>query len=62
MKKNNLKLILVFVTLLVTNIIIAQTSPSRVPPPPPGVPLDGGLITLFIIAFGIAVKKLGFKK
>lgn len=61
MNKSFLKIIFVMVALFAANIIFAQTPPSRTPPPPPGIPLDGGILTLLAVAVGIAVKKIGFK-
>jgi hypothetical protein len=60
MKKNTLKILILLAVLFTANLVFAQTPPSRTPPDPPGVPLDGGIITLFVVAFGIAIKKLGF--
>ncbi len=61
MNKNTLKLILIVVILLVVNVAFSQTPPSRTPPPPP-IPIDGGILTLFACAVGIAIKKIGAKK
>lgn len=62
MKKNTLKLVLVVVLFATANVVFSQTAPSRTPPPPPGVPLDGGLFALIALGVGIAIKKIGFKK
>lgn len=62
MKKNTFKIALVFVALLATEFLFAQNAPANRPPPPPGVPIDGGIFTLVIAAFGYGVSKLRNKK
>jgi len=62
MKKNSIKIALVFVVLLTAEYIFAQTPPANRPPPPPGLPIDGGLFTLLAVAFGYGINKLRNKK
>lgn len=62
MKKNTLKIALLFVVLFATNYLFAQTPPANRPPPPPGLPIDGGIFTLVAVAFGYGVSKLRNKK
>ncbi|OZV71165.1 hypothetical protein [Winogradskyella aurantia] len=33
------------------------TPPPPMPPPPPGLPIDGGIIALFLVAFGYGIFK-----
>lgn len=60
MSKKYLKVILFFAFLIITEIIFAQgQSPNHRPPVPPGrAPIDGGIIGLFALAVGYAVKKI----
>jgi hypothetical protein len=57
MKKASLFLLLLFPL-----IMIAQNPPMPTenmgPPPPPGLPLDGGLLFLFIAGVAYGVKKI----
>ncbi|MEE9348563.1 MAG: hypothetical protein V3U80_00790 [Flavobacteriaceae bacterium] len=62
MKKNTLKIILTLSLLIVAQVLFAQDSPANRPPPPPGVPIDGGLIALVAVGAGYALKKLKIKK
>ena len=63
MKKNILKIVIVFVFLLAVEFMFAQTSPpANRPPPPPGLPIDGGLFALLAVGFGYGIKKLRIKK
>lgn len=62
MKKRIFKITLVLVFLLATEFVFSQTPPSRTPPPPPGLPIDGGLFTLIAVAFGYGINKLRNKK
>lgn len=62
MKKNMLKIALLFVVLMTTSYLFAQTPPANRPPPPPGLPIDGGIFTLVAVAFGYGVSKLRNKK
>ncbi len=61
MKKNTLKIILIFVVLMTAEFVFCQTPPSNRPPPPPGLPIDVGLFALFAVAIGYAVKEFKFK-
>ena len=40
---------------LIASSVFAQ---GPLPPPPPGLPIDGGILGLFILAIGYAVKKI----
>jgi ABC-type antimicrobial peptide transport system permease subunit len=52
------KIIILIVGLLLTNTIFAAPDPpSPVPPPPPGLPIDGSLIVLVLIALVIGFYK-----
>jgi len=62
MKKNILKIALFAVLFITVELIFAQVSPPNRRSTPPGLPIDGGLLTLFAVAFGYAIKKLRFKK
>ena len=48
------KAILFFAFFLVTNSVLGQD----LPPPPPGLPIDGGVLGLFVLGIGYAVKKI----
>ena len=48
------KAILCIVFFLVSDITLAQ----ELPPPPPGTPVDGGILGLLALAVGYAVKKI----
>jgi hypothetical protein len=41
--------------LLVTDIALCQ---GGLPPPPPGLPIDGGILGLFALGVGYAIKKI----
>ena len=62
MKKRIFKTALMLVVLLATEYVFSQTPPSRRPPGPPGLPIDGGLFTLIAVAFGYGISKLRNKK
>jgi len=62
MKKNTLKVALLLVLVLTSTFIFAQTPPANRPPPPPGLPIDGGIFSLIAIAFGYGIKKLREKR
>lgn len=63
MNKNFLKIVLIAVFLIAVEFAFAQMPcPEDAPPPPPGLPIDGGLLALLAIGFGYAVKKLRIKK
>lgn len=64
MNKKIIKSFLFVVVLLTVTIVFAQTpsAPNRTPPPPPGVPIDGGLFALIGVAVGYGLKKLRIKK
>ena len=51
MTKKYFRAFILIVFLLVVNEINAQ-------PPPPGVPIDGGISGLFLVAIGFAIKKI----
>jgi hypothetical protein len=52
------KIIILSVGLLLTNTLFAAPNPpSPVPPPPPGLPIDGKLIVLVLIAVLIGFYK-----
>jgi hypothetical protein len=46
--------------LLFTWFVNAQVipTPSAVPPPPPGLPIDGGVFSLFLMGLIYGIKKL----
>lgn len=46
--------VIILVAILIGGNVFAQTPP----PPPPSVPIDGGIIGLFLVAVGYAVKKI----
>ena len=48
------KAILCFAFLLVTDVAFGQLPP----PPPPGLPIDGGILGLFALGVGYAIKKI----
>ena len=60
MKKNTLRIILIFVVLMTTEFVFSQTPPAN--SPPPGLPIDGGLFALLAVAFGYGINKLRRKK
>ena len=62
MKKNTLKIALILVLVLTSEFMFSQTPPANRPPPPPGLPIDGGIFTLFAVAFGYGINKLRNKK
>lgn len=62
MKKSTLKIVLLVLFFVIAEIVVAQTPPGNRPPAPPGLPIDGGIFTLFAVAFGYAIKKLRIKK
>jgi len=49
------KAILFFAFFIVADIMLAQGPP---PPPPPLAPIDGGILGLFALGIGYAVKKI----
>jgi hypothetical protein len=55
MKYKYFKKFLFIVFVLIAGSVFAQGPP---PPPPPYVPIDGGILGLFILAIGYAVKKI----
>ncbi len=64
MNKRILKSVLFVVAFLAIVTVYSQnpSAPNRTPPPPPGVPIDGGIIALLTVAIGYAVNKLRIKK
>ncbi|AUC86003.1 hypothetical protein CW731_12255 [Polaribacter sp. ALD11] len=58
MKK--IKLTVLIIVLLTTQLVCGQIvpPPSPGPPPPPGLPVDGGLVFLLISGLIYGVKKL----
>ena len=48
------KAILLFAFILVSEIALAQGPP----PGPPGLPIDGGILSLLALGLGYAVKKI----
>ncbi|HIP27459.1 MAG TPA: hypothetical protein EYG80_07375 [Flavobacteriaceae bacterium] len=62
MKKNTLRIILIFVVLMTAEFMFSQTPPANRPSPPPGLPIDGGLFALLTAAFGYGINKLRRKK
>ena len=54
MKYNYFKAFLFIVFVLMADTVFAQGPP----PPPPPVPIDGGIVGLFILAIGYAIKKI----
>ncbi len=64
MNRKIVRIVLSTLLILSVSFIFAQTpgAPNRTPPPPPGIPIDGGLIALFSVAIGYAVRKLKLKK
>ena len=51
------KAILLFAFILGTDFVFSQGG-GDFPPPPPGLPIDGGLIGLLALGVGYAVKKI----
>ena len=47
----------IFLTVLVFSINTAYAG-GPPPPPPPDLPIDGGIMGLFIVAIGYAIKKI----
>ncbi len=63
MNKNTKKTVLFLIVVLSVFYAIAQHAPApNRAPPPPGIPVDGGLFTLLAVAVGYAVKKLRIRK
>ncbi len=54
MANKYLKTILFFAFILVSELAIAGPPP----PPPPVLPIDGGILGLFALAIGFAIKKI----
>lgn len=54
MANKYLKAVIFLAFILVANHLFA----GGPPPPPPPVPIDGGIIGLFIVAIGFAVRKI----
>ena len=50
------KAILFFAFLIITDGVLAQGPPP--PPPPIGLPIDGGILGLFALGIGYAIKKI----
>jgi len=61
MKNNLFKIIYTVIFLLLTIGVFAENVPQP-GVPPPGLPIDGGLLTLLAVGFGYGVKKLRNKK
>ncbi|HFS67934.1 MAG TPA: hypothetical protein ENK67_06965 [Flavobacteriia bacterium] len=64
MSKENIKSVLLVMAILTISVVFAQnpSAPNRTPPPPPGVPIDGGIFALLSVALGYAINKLRIKK
>ncbi len=63
MNKSTQKTVLFLIVILSVFYSIAQNAPTpNRPPPPPGIPVDGGLFALLTVAVGYAVKKLKIRK
>jgi hypothetical protein len=64
MNKSYIKIVLIAIFLVAVEVTFAQSAPSpqRTPPPPPGLPIDGGLLALFAVGLGYAARKLRLKK
>ena len=45
--------------LLISFVLISNAAWAQLPPPPPGdLPIDGGIISLLVLAVGYGVKKI----
>ena len=55
------RVIILIIFVFSINTVLAQVAPP-VPPPPPPTPIDGGILGLFAVAIGYAVKKIYDKK
>jgi hypothetical protein len=53
MRNKYFKAILFIAFIFSVNVTFAQG-----PPPPPPLPIDGGIVGLFVIAIGYAIKKI----
>ncbi len=63
MNKNTQKTVLFLLVVLSVFYSIAQHAPApNRAPPPPGIPIDGGLLALLTVAVGYAINKLRIKK
>ncbi len=62
MKKNTLKIAFIFVVIMTSGLVFSQNAPANRPPPPPGLPIDGGIFNLVVLAMGYGVKKMKNKK
>ena len=49
------KVILCFAFIMLSYTVMGQ---RRFPPPPPGLPIDGGVLELLVLGVGYAVKKI----
>ena len=64
MNKKNTKIIFIILVFVSVGFLFSQnpSAPNRTPPPPPGIPIDGGILTLITIGAGYALSKLRNKK
>jgi hypothetical protein len=62
MNRNFSKILLSLMFLFVIEIVFSQTPVPNPPPGPPGLPIDGGILGLFLVAIGFAYKSLKAKK
>jgi hypothetical protein len=64
MKKKYLTSLIIIIALLSVTVIFSQnpSAPNRTPPPPPGIPIDGGIFGLISIGIVYAFNKLRVKK
>ena len=58
------RVIILIIFVFSINTVLAQGGPAGPPgpPPPPPTPIDGGILGLFAVAIGYAVKKIYDKK
>ena len=58
----NIVFLIFFCAFFVCGELIAQGTPGNTPPPPVGLPIDGGLILLFISGVVLGVSKIQGRK